>query len=418
MADVSTAIVHPVARTTPGPQALTVADRIDQQVFDAIYSRSLVYNTCWEDPAVDRRALCLTGDDTVLVITSGGCNALDYAIERPARIDAVDANPRQTALLELKLAGIRRLSFEDFFALFGRGRHDGFRALYRSCLRPDLSPFARRFWDARQHWFLHHRRNGSFYDFGLSGIMARLFRNLLHLRPQVRNGLDALLEARTLEDQRDVYARQLGPAMWTPAVNWMLGRQLTMSMLGVPHPQRKEVERQHRDGIGGFVRESIEYVVQQLPIWQNYFWTLYLRGYYTPGNCPRYLTPDGFATLRNGAVERLHVHTCTVLDFLRQTPTRVSKFVLLDHMDWMSSYHPQALVDEWNAILERAAPGARVLLRSAHAAPAYLQTVRVGTGPGARWLSDAVRFNPELAAELSAADRVHTYAGFHIADIR
>ena len=49
---------------------LTVRDRIDQSVFNAIYSRSLVYNTCWEDPAVDRQALALTPDDTMLVITS------------------------------------------------------------------------------------------------------------------------------------------------------------------------------------------------------------------------------------------------------------------------------------------------------------------------------------------------------------
>ena len=33
----------------------TLADRFDQKVFDAIYSRALVYNTCWEDPAVARR---------------------------------------------------------------------------------------------------------------------------------------------------------------------------------------------------------------------------------------------------------------------------------------------------------------------------------------------------------------------------
>ena len=99
---------------------LTVRDRIDQSVFNAIYSRSLVYNTCWEDPAVDRQALALTPDDTMLVITSAGCNVLDYALAGPRRIHAVDANPRQTALLELKLAGIRRLGFDDFFALFGK----------------------------------------------------------------------------------------------------------------------------------------------------------------------------------------------------------------------------------------------------------------------------------------------------------
>ena len=51
-------------------------DRIDQRLFDVIYSRNLVYNACWEDPAVDRQALRLGPEDSVLVITSAGCNAL------------------------------------------------------------------------------------------------------------------------------------------------------------------------------------------------------------------------------------------------------------------------------------------------------------------------------------------------------
>lgn len=395
----------------------SLADRVDQTVFDAIYSRSLVYNTCWEDPAVDRRALHLSPADTVLVITSAGCNALDYACAGAGRVHAVDANPRQTALLELKLAGIRHLSHDDFFEVFGAGAHPRFRVMYRDALRGDLSPFAQAYWDRRLHWFQHHDSGGGFYDHGLSGIMARVFRQLLVMRPRIRAGIDALLEARSIAEQRALYDRDLAPLMWTPYVNWMLSRQLTMSMLGVPHPQRKEVERQHPHGIAGFVRDAIEYVVRELPIRTNYFWTLYLRGHYTRDNCPEYLTSAGFAALQKGGAARVVPHTCTVTDFLRRTDERPSKFVLLDHQDWMSSYHPQALVDEWNAILGRAATGARVILRSAHAAPAYLQTVRVGHGLAARWLPEAVRFRPDLAADLSRGDRVHTYAGFHIADV-
>jgi S-adenosylmethionine-diacylglycerol 3-amino-3-carboxypropyl transferase len=125
--------------------AARLAHSFDQKIFDAIYSRSLVYNACWEDPAVDRQALGVTSDDTLLVITSAGCNVLDHALLGPRRIHAVDANPRQTALLELKLAGIRRLAYDDFFAAFGRGHHPGFRALYLDGLRAELSPFAKQY---------------------------------------------------------------------------------------------------------------------------------------------------------------------------------------------------------------------------------------------------------------------------------
>ncbi|MES9926502.1 MAG: DUF3419 family protein, partial [Candidatus Thiodiazotropha sp. 6PDIVS] len=89
---------------TPKP---AISDRFHQKIFSSLYQRSLVYNTCWEDPAVDRDALRIGSDDRMLVITSAGCNVLDYALCAPSHIDAVDANPRQTALLELKLSTIR-----------------------------------------------------------------------------------------------------------------------------------------------------------------------------------------------------------------------------------------------------------------------------------------------------------------------
>ena len=93
-------------------------------VFQFVHQHNLVYNTCWEDPRLDK-ALNLQPDNTVLVITSAGCNALDYTLAGPRRVIAVDLNPRQNALLELKLAGIRKLSYEQFFAMFGRGRARG-----------------------------------------------------------------------------------------------------------------------------------------------------------------------------------------------------------------------------------------------------------------------------------------------------
>jgi S-adenosylmethionine-diacylglycerol 3-amino-3-carboxypropyl transferase len=85
-------------------------------------------------------------------------------------------------------------------------------------------------------------------------------------------------------------------------------------------------------------------------------------------------------------------------------------------MDWMSCYYPEALAAEWEAILAHATPDARIIFRSAHARPAYLDSIALG---GARRrLREVLRFYDDLARELSRYDRVHTYAGFHIADVR
>jgi S-adenosylmethionine-diacylglycerol 3-amino-3-carboxypropyl transferase len=392
---------------------LTLRDRIDHRVFKAIYSRSLVYNTCWEDPAVDRVALALTPDDTMLVITSAGCNVLDYALAGPKRIHAVDANPRQTALLELKLAGIRRLDFEDFFALFGTGVHERFREIYRDKLRADLSPFAQGFWDDRPQWF--GRPQESFYYQGLAGTVARAFRAYFKVRPKLSASVGELFEARSVEAQREIYDSRIQPLLWGPGMNWTLSRQITMSMLGVPYAQRRQVQAQHHQGIPGFIREAVEYVFRELPVWNNYFWTVYLRGSYTSECCPEYLKPDNFAALKGGLADCVVPHTCTVTDFLKATEERISKLVLLDHMDWMSSYYPEALAEEWGAILDRATPDARVIFRSAHESPTYLNPIEIGARR--ERLGDRLVFHRELARDLQRHDRVHTYAGFHVADL-
>jgi S-adenosylmethionine-diacylglycerol 3-amino-3-carboxypropyl transferase len=395
------------------PTPLTLRDRLDQNVFNALYARSLVYNTCWEDPAVDRQALQLGPDDTVMVISSAGCNALDYALDAPARIHAVDANPRQNALLELKIAAIRRLEFDDFFAIFGEGYHPRFAALYRANLRPELSDFAREWWDKHAGWFTSPL--GSFYYHGLSGLVARGFRAYFKLRPKLAGDVQDLFVAPDLTTQRQIYDARIAPAMWTPAMNWVLGRQITLSLLGVPHPQRRLVQAQHDDGVAGFVREAIEYVFRQLSVADNYFWRVYVNGRYTRECCPDYLKADNFQALKKGLVDRIRLHTSTVTEFLHETKKPISRFVLLDHMDWMSSYHPAALVEEWNAILGRARGGARILLRSAHADPDFLRWVRVGHAR--RRLDDTLLIHRELAAQLQQADRVHTYAGFMVADV-
>lgn len=397
----------------PAPTAPTLMDRLDQKVFDGLYSRSLVYNTCWEDPAVDRQALQLGPEDSLLVITSAGCNALDYALQGPRAIHAVDANPRQTALLELKLAAIRVLEFEDFFRIFGDGYHVRFREIYRHKLRTGLSDFARGYWDRYANWFTS--RHGSFYYHGLAGFVARGFNLYFRLRPQLARDIRDLFACENLAAQRRIYDERVAPELWTPTINWVLRRQLTMSLIGVPHPQRRLVQAQHPGGVAGFIRDAIDYVFRHLPVADNYFWRVYLNGSYTRDCCPEYLKEGNFLALKNGLADCIEPHTCTVTEFLDRGAEPISRFVLLDHMDWMSSYHPTALVEEWNAILQRATPGARILLRSAHADPAFLRQIVVGAAH--RPLSTVLRFNRKLAARLQRRDRVHTYAGFMIGDV-
>jgi S-adenosylmethionine-diacylglycerol 3-amino-3-carboxypropyl transferase len=200
-------------------------------------------------------------------------------------------------------------------------------------------------------------------------------------------------------------------------MRWFLSRHSTLSLIGVPWPQRNEIVMQYPGGIAKFIRDCVEAVATQLPFASNYFWRVYLQGYYTPSCCPEYLKPENFERLRNGLLNRLRIYTGTVTQFLSDTEEGITKFVLLDHMDWMSWYYPQALVEEWNAILARAGAGARAIFRSAGLQVRYLDPLRVWYRGQETALGTLLHYHRELAAELHARDRVHTYGSFYIADL-
>lgn len=394
---------------------MPVMDWFSARVFSLVHGNNLVYNTCWEDPRLDRIALQLTPDDNVLVITSAGCNALDYALASPQHVYAVDMNPRQNALLELKLAGIKHLDYGDFFGMFGRGRLPGGRAVYRQKLRASLSPWSQNYWDRYIKFFDNKRR--SFYFRGTSGSFARAINVYVDRVARVRPQIEALLNASTVEEQSKIYYGDLHERFWSRPMRFAMNRDTTLSMVGVPKAQRRQVETQYEGGIVKFVQDCVEAVFAKLPLSDNYFWRVYLTGEYAPDCCPEYLTAEGFERLQGGLADRVSVHTNSVQGFLDQYHGTISRYVLLDHMDWLSDKFFPLLELEWQAILNRAAQGTRILWRSGGLRTDFIERVRVTKDGQLRPLPELLTYHQELADELHEKDRVHTYGRFYIADL-
>ena len=396
---------------------MPVSEWLNSRMFNLVHQNNLVYNTCWEDPRLDQEALRLTPHDKVLVITSAGCNALDYALSSPHHVYAVDMNPRQNALLELKQAAIRGLEYEEFFAMFGRGRLPDAADLYQQRMRQHLGAWSRAYWDRWIPFFDNRRR--PFYFRGTSGAFARFVNVYVDRVARVRRWLNQLLEADSVEDQRRIYEEHLRDRFWTQAMKFIVGRDTTLSLVGVPKAQRQQVERHYEGGIAKFVEDCVEAVFARLPIHDNYFWRVYMTGQYTPTCCPEYLRPDNFQRLKDGLVDRVSTHTMTVQAFLESpaAPATISRFVLLDHMDWLSGERLPLLQAEWAAILRRATPDARFLWRSGGLRTDFVDRVRVPFQGNLRELGELFEYDRELAEMLHARDRVHTYGSFYIANL-
>jgi S-adenosylmethionine-diacylglycerol 3-amino-3-carboxypropyl transferase len=68
-------------------------------------------------------------------------------------------------------------------------------------------------------------------------------------------------------------------------------------------------------------------VFRHLPAWNNYFWAVYLRGYYTRECCRGILKPGNFAALKAGLSGHLEARTATVTEFLHSGTEEISRFV-------------------------------------------------------------------------------------------
>ena len=129
-------------------QSLSSKQGILQRLF-AVWFDAFVYNQIWEDPRVDLEALQLDHKSRVLTISSGGCNALNYLLENPKSVTAVDLNRHHIYLLNLKLAALRHLpNHESFFRFFGKGCAAETGSDYLRYLAPHLDRETRRFWES------------------------------------------------------------------------------------------------------------------------------------------------------------------------------------------------------------------------------------------------------------------------------
>ncbi|HIN95922.1 MAG TPA: DUF3419 family protein, partial [Planctomycetes bacterium] len=347
--------------------------------------------------------------------TSAGCNALDYSLAGPRHVYAVDMNPRQNALLELKLAGIRNLPFETFFQMFGQGHLDDVRTIYKNQLRAHLTSWSQNYWDRWIKFFDHPRK--SFYYRGTSGTFAPVLRVSTDRILKIRSHIDDILKCESLEEQRDIYQRHVRDRVWSRLFRFALKRDTTLSMVGVPKAQRDQVDKQYNGGIAHFAQDCMDSVFCEIPVSDNYFWRVYMTGSYTPECCPEYLKEANFQKLKDGLVDNISVHTNSVQGFLENHPGTISRFVLLDHMDWLSDRFFPLLEAEWQAIVDRAAPNSRVIWRSGGLNTDFLDQVHIQKDNQFLKLPELLQYHQQLAEELHAKDRVHTYGGFFIADL-
>lgn len=281
------------------------------------FNNEYIYAFTWEDPRVDHRLLKIGNDDVVLCVTSAGDNVLDYLLHgNPRRIHAVDLNPNQNHLLELKVAAFQSLSYAEVWKLFGDGKYPAFRDVLLTKLSPRMSSQACQYWLNNAGIFTSRSGHGLYETGGsrcveTSSFIARQ-RKLMSERHAIRlvrwlfralglsTEVQKLCRAKTLNEQREIWPR-IRKALMSRALHWtIIGTEwFAWKAAGVPPAQRRMIQEDfieqeglpesgvHRTDVRGqamweYIVNTLDPVVRDTLISEdNYFYLLCLQGKYS-----------------------------------------------------------------------------------------------------------------------------------------
>jgi len=357
--------------------------------------QDVLYANCWEDPSLDREAFRIRPDDIVFSITSGGCNVLTFLLDDPAKVIALDINPYQNYLLELKMAAFRELSYAGLLEFFGVRKSSSRLPIYGR-LRMFLSTDAARYWDSRprriDRGLIHGGRYESYMRLLRKSIVAPLGKGRLAVR---------MFETDDPSEREKLFRERWEDLGWKLLTRVMLSRRLNSALFD-------KAFFAYLDGDFSFGRHfaaKAERALVRLPIKENYFLAYILLGrFYGEQFLPHYLRLENHDIIRE-RLDRVEIVTDSCEHCFAALPdSSVSKFNFSNIFEWMSPEAFENLLRETVRVARDKAilTYRNLLVRREH--PASLDA--------------NIRSRADVAAPLKEQDLSFIYNNFVVEEIR
>lgn len=319
---------------------------------DQVPLSKLVFTHNWEDPEADQEALKIKSKDAVFAITSGGCNVLGFLLFDPEIIYSVDINSAQSFLLELKIAAIKSLEFDDFIAFAGLKKHSNRLALYEK-IKPSLSNNALAFW-SMQHKILKE-------GFFMNGKYERFIRIAGKFISwlQGKKKVQLLFADKTAKEQETYF-----DALWNTKRFYYLFKIIFNKR--VLAKRGLVADYFHFDDGSKSFAESFynrsKKAFRDIPIKGNYFLSLYLLGKYrNEKEVPAFLKKENFNIIKS-RVDRIKIFTAEAQRWLDTMPNEsITCFALSNICELMSEKDTGRL---FSSVSRTGTKNARIVFRN------------------------------------------------------
>lgn len=344
-------------------------------------SLRIFFSSELEDTASEARALAIGGDTNVLGLTASGSRVLELLLEGPRRVLAIDWNPAQNALAELKIAGIQQLERESYLRFIGV-LDAGDRMETYARLRPSLSAAARGFWDARPKVVAGGIQYCGIYErcFRFCGAVGRIF--MKHDRERLFAAPDVAAQHRIWRERWARGGFNLFMRLVASRTAWSIAGDP-----GVKHIPPNVSPAGHL--LEQLDRAAATSLFRDCPA----AWLLFYGKYPVEGPLPRHMRPGEFERLKS-LLPRLELRTVGLVTFL-DSPDAAA-FDAWSLSDFSSYTTPAQHAALWRKLARILSPGARVCERRflVKLEPEGIETLQL---------------DRNLAAELDATDRSFVY---------
>lgn len=304
------------------------------------------YAQCWEDTEVLLDAIDIKPGDYCLSIASAGDNSLAMLVAGPRKVTAIDLNPAQLALSELKLRAIEHLDRASTMELLGYSPSSRRVELYLH-LVPYLTPDTVRYFNL----------NNSLIEKGLAGSgkferYFAIFRNAILPLLHSRRSIESLVSPKTRGEREEFFEKTWNNLRFRLAIKLFFSNAV-IGLLGRDPSFFKYVER----SLPEFLCESIyKALVIQDPSKNPYLhWILF--GEYRGEILPFFLRAENFENIKANA-DRLEFKKASLEEFLEGVePDSIDCFNLSDVFEYVSEDSYRNTLDIIN---DRARAGARL----------------------------------------------------------
>jgi S-adenosylmethionine-diacylglycerol 3-amino-3-carboxypropyl transferase len=307
-----------------------------------------------EDPTLEIAALEPDPEDTLVVVSSGGCTALSLLAAGAGHVVAADLNIAQNHLVDLKATALTSLPHEEALAFLGATAADDESRMrsYRQ-LRGDLTPAAAEYWDRNPAAI----RRGVLQS-GVSERFARVVMKVIGLFVHGKTRQLRLLACRSLEEQRALYRREWNTWRWRAFFSVLMNRRVFNRTYDPAFFRNVE-----NPSFAKHFLALAERALTEVPVETNYFLHQMVTGVYPTDEAalPSYLRREGVSRLKREP-KRLTLVDASYLDALKGMPdASVGGFSLSNIFEWMT---PEGIDEHFAEIYRTAARGATLVFRN------------------------------------------------------